>query len=72
MPDRSAPYGTCSAYTCDVPTEFEADADYWTFFWDSSGESSGYGTDCIKDPETGECGCEDSDGTFISGSSSCT
>ncbi|KAH8652078.1 hypothetical protein BX600DRAFT_440991 [Xylariales sp. PMI_506] len=70
-----APYGTCSAYSCTAPTENEMtdiDADCWTFFWGSGGEDEGYGTSCIKDPSTGECGCEDSDGTFVAGSSSCT
>jgi hypothetical protein len=46
---------------------------YWTFFWVSGhGKESGVGTGCIRDPNTGECGCEDSDGTFVAGSSSCT
>nr|AUD40052.1 small cysteine-rich secretory protein 108 [Phytophthora cactorum] len=29
------PYGTCSAYTCDVPTkaEMKKNKDCWTFFW---------------------------------------
>lgn len=48
------------------------DDDCWTFFWSGSGESSGVGTTCIKDPSSGECGCENSDGTFIVGSDSCT
>ncbi|KAJ5152955.1 uncharacterized protein N7482_009433 [Penicillium canariense] len=71
---NGAPYGTCSAYTCTAPTssELEADSDYWIFYWSDEGESSGYGTTCIKDPNTGECGCENSDGTFVAGSSSCT
>jgi hypothetical protein len=69
---HGAPYGTCSAYTCAVPTTFETNADAWTFFWDSSGEDSGYGTTCIKSPKDGACGCENSDGTFVAGSSSCT
>lgn len=72
---HGAPYGTCSAYTCTAPTSSEmtdSDSDCWTFFWSDAGESSGYGTNCIEDPSTGECGCEDSDGTFIAGSSSCT
>ncbi|KDN63372.1 putative heterokaryon incompatibility protein [Colletotrichum sublineola] len=30
---HGAPYGTCSAYTCDAPTQMLADADCWTFFW---------------------------------------
>ncbi|EME82167.1 uncharacterized protein MYCFIDRAFT_83583 [Pseudocercospora fijiensis CIRAD86] len=70
--NHGAPYGTCSAYTCTVPTSFESDGDYWTFFWDGSGDSSGVGAGCIRDPQTGECGCENSDGEFIAGSDSCT
>ncbi|KAL3437114.1 hypothetical protein BDV09DRAFT_193403 [Aspergillus tetrazonus] len=68
------PYGTCSAYTCDSPSsdELEADDDYWIFYWSDEGSESGYGTGCIKDPNTGECGCENSDGTFVAGSDSCT
>ncbi|KAI9736172.1 MAG: hypothetical protein M1834_001057 [Cirrosporium novae-zelandiae] len=71
---NGAPYGTCKAYTCTAPTsdEMESDSDCWTFFWNDNGESSGVGTGCIKDPDTGECGCEDSDGTFVAGSDSCT
>ena len=72
---HGAPYGTCQAYTCTAPTKAQmtdADADCWTFFWGSGGEDEGYGTNCIEDPSTGECGCEDSDGTFVAGSSSCT
>lgn len=37
-----------------------------------NGEESGEGAGCIKDPNTGECGCENSDGEFIAGSDSCT
>ena len=72
---HGAPYGTCQAYTCTAPTSAEltdSDADCWTFFWNGNGESTGYGTTCIKDPNSGECGCEDSNGTFVSGSDSCT
>ncbi|KAJ4393027.1 hypothetical protein N0V93_002233 [Gnomoniopsis smithogilvyi] len=71
--NHGAPYGTCSAYTCTSPTsaQMKADADCWTFFWSGTGASSGYGTGCIEDPNTGECGCENSDGTFVAGSSSC-
>lgn len=36
------------------------------------GESSGTGTNCIESPDDGTCGCENSDGTFVAGSSSCT
>ncbi|KAI0123980.1 small secreted protein [Xylariales sp. AK1849] len=70
-----APYGTCSAYSCTVPTSdkmTDVDADCWTFFWDSSGESDGVGTACIKAPDTGECGCENSDGTFVPGGTDCS
>ncbi|KAK1456227.1 hypothetical protein CPAR01_07313 [Colletotrichum paranaense] len=78
------PYGTCSAYTCESPTEMITDDDCWTFFWSNglmadgftmysgTGEEDGVGTGCIKDPNTGVCGCENSDGTFISGASDCT
>ncbi|PSR77324.1 hypothetical protein BD289DRAFT_456698 [Coniella lustricola] len=71
---EGAPYGTCSAYACTAPSssDMESDSDYWTFFWSDAGDSSGVGTTCIKDPSSGECGCEDSDGTFVVGSSSCT
>lgn len=72
--NNGAPYGTCEAYTCTAPasSELSADEDYWTFFWGSEGESSGEGAGCIKDPQTGECGCENSTGEFIAGSDSCT
>ncbi|OBW65235.1 MAG: Carboxylic ester hydrolase [Aureobasidium pullulans] len=71
--NHGAPYGTCEAYTCTAPTasQLSSDSDYWTFFWNDNGESSGEGAGCIKDPQTGVCGCENSDGTFVSGSSSC-
>ncbi|KAL4960180.1 uncharacterized protein BDV14DRAFT_193149 [Aspergillus stella-maris] len=72
--NNGAPYGTCSAYTCTAPTssELTEDEDYWVFYWGDEGESTGYGTTCIKDPNTGECGCENSDGTFVAGSDSCS
>ena len=72
--NNGAPYGTCSAYTCEAPSssDLETDSDYWIFYWSDDGESSGYGTTCIKDPNTGECGCENSDGTFVAGSDSCS
>ncbi|KAI7203425.1 hypothetical protein D0869_04346 [Hortaea werneckii] len=73
---HGAPYGTCSAYTCsppDTPGEMEDKEDCWTFFWvGDHGKSSGVGTGCIRDPNTGECGCENSDGEFIAGSDSCS
>lgn len=32
---EGAPYGTCSAYACDPPSDSDmtTDSDYWTFFW---------------------------------------
>ncbi|KAF2170784.1 hypothetical protein M409DRAFT_18758 [Zasmidium cellare ATCC 36951] len=71
---HGAPYGTCSAYTCEVPTssDLESDSDCWTFFWDDSGAASGVGTGCIKSPDDGTCGCENSDGEFIYGGDDCS
>ncbi|KAK1144856.1 hypothetical protein N8T08_004869 [Aspergillus melleus] len=72
---NGAPYGTCKAYTCTAPTNDEltkSDEDCWTFFWNDNGESSGVGTDCIKSPDDGTCGCENSDGTFVYGGSNCS
>ncbi|KAF2115933.1 hypothetical protein BDV96DRAFT_612506 [Lophiotrema nucula] len=67
-------YGTCEAYTCTAPTDDELVANEygWTFFWNDNGEDDGVGTGCIRDPNTTECGCENSDGTFIVGSDDCT
>ena len=67
-------YGSCAAYTCTAPTKGEMvtnDA-CWTFFWSSGGAQQGVGTGCIRDPNSGECGCENSDGQFIVGSDSCS
>ncbi|GMF43169.1 unnamed protein product [Phytophthora fragariaefolia] len=36
-----------------------------------NGTDTGEGAGCIKDPTTGNCGCENSDGQFIADSSSC-
>ena len=72
---HGAPYGTCSAYTCTPPTKkqmTDKSSDCWTFFWEgNAGKSEGVGTGCIKSPDNGECGCEDSTGQFIAGSDSC-
>ncbi|KAI5362130.1 hypothetical protein Slin15195_G057820 [Septoria linicola] len=69
------PYGTCSAYTCEPPAtpgQMEDDEDCWTFFWEEGyGKEDGEGAGCIKDPNTGECGCENSDGEFIAGKDDC-
>ncbi|EYE90827.1 uncharacterized protein EURHEDRAFT_488195 [Aspergillus ruber CBS 135680] len=72
---HGAPYGTCEAYTCTAPTNSELtdeDEDCWVFFWNSNGEDEGTGTGCIRSPDDGSCGCENSDGTFVAGSSSCS
>ncbi|KAJ5128162.1 hypothetical protein N7448_008941 [Penicillium atrosanguineum] len=71
--NNGAPYGTCRAFICDPPTSgtLMKASDYWIFYWSDDGEEGGYGTTCIKDPETGKCGCENSDGTFVSGSDTC-
>ncbi|KAM3416671.1 SVP1-like protein 2 [Cercospora zeina] len=73
--NHGAPYGDCSAYTCEPPAtgQMKQDADCWTFFWEEGyGAGDGEGAGCIKDPNTGECGCEDSDGTFTRGKDDCT
>ncbi|KAF3010784.1 hypothetical protein E8E13_007891 [Curvularia kusanoi] len=69
--NHGAPYGTCEAYTCDPGTQMKSDGDKWTFFWSDKGEKSGEGTGCIKSPQDGTCGCENSDGTFIYGGTNC-
>ncbi|CAH0050642.1 unnamed protein product [Clonostachys solani] len=71
--NNGAPYGTCQAYTCTAPTQAEltANSDYWVFFWNDNGAESGVGTGCIRSPDDGECGCENSDGTFIPGGTNC-
>ncbi|ODM14625.1 hypothetical protein SI65_09970 [Aspergillus cristatus] len=72
---HGAPYGTCEAYTCTAPTNSDLtdeDEDCWVFFWNSNGEDEGTGTGCIRSPDDGSCGCENSDGTFVAGNSSCS
>ncbi|EDP47096.1 hypothetical protein AFUB_100910 [Aspergillus fumigatus A1163] len=72
---HGAPYGTCKAYTCTAPTDSQmtdVNEDCWTFFWNDNGESSGVGTGCIKSPDDGTCGCENSDGTFVYGGTNCS
>ncbi|KXT10815.1 hypothetical protein AC579_2980 [Pseudocercospora musae] len=72
---HGAPYGTCSAYTCEPPAtpgQMKDEIDCWTFFWeDGYGNSEGEGAGCIKSPDDGTCGCENSDGEFIYGSDDC-
>lgn len=41
------------------------------FLYSGKGEDSGDGAGCIKSPDDGTCGCENSDGTFVYGSDSC-
>jgi hypothetical protein len=46
----------------------------WTFFWAGAGikgVQSGEGAGCIKSPNDGTCGCENSDGKFVYGGNSC-
>ncbi|KAK7544143.1 uncharacterized protein J3D65DRAFT_663415 [Phyllosticta citribraziliensis] len=57
--NHGAPYGAAGGNGSMV-----TDADAWTFFWSNLGSSSGVGTGCIKDPEDGTCGCENSDGSW--------
>jgi hypothetical protein len=70
---HGAPYGTCQAYTCTPPSNgtLTADEDYWTFYWGDEGEEEGEGAGCIKSPDDGTCGCENSDGTFVYGGTDC-
>jgi hypothetical protein len=71
---HGSPYGTCEAYTCAPGTKMAAGEDYWTFFWDAAGvdgEVSGEGAGCIKSPDDGTCGCENSDGKFVYGGKDC-
>jgi hypothetical protein len=42
------------------------------FLCSGEGESEGEGAGCIKSPDDGTCGCENSDGTFIYGGDSCS
>jgi hypothetical protein len=68
------PYGTCEAYNCAPGAKITEGGDYWTFFWDAAGvvgNQTGDGAGCIKSPDDGTCGCENSDGTFIYGGSDC-
>lgn len=46
--------------------------DLFFFFCSGNGKEDGFGTGCIQDPNTGECGCENSNGDFIVGSDSCS
>lgn len=68
---NGAPYGTCKAYNCDPGTAMTANSDAWTFFWGDAGTSKGDGAGCIKNPDDGVCGCENSDGTFVPGGTNC-
>lgn len=71
---NGAPYGTCEAYNCAPGTSVASNEDSWTFYWDAAGvvgEESGEGAGCIKSPDDGTCGCENSDGTFVYGGSDC-
>ncbi|USP76861.1 uncharacterized protein yc1106_04135 [Curvularia clavata] len=68
------PYGTCEAYNCAPGTQMTSNKDTWTFFWPKAGvegEGEGEGMGCIKSPQDGTCGCENSDGKFIYGGQNC-
>jgi hypothetical protein len=41
----------CQQQRCHAPTsdELEEDSDYWVFYWSDAGDSTGYGTACIKE-----------------------
>jgi hypothetical protein len=72
--NNGAPYGTCEAYNCAPGSKMKAKAGTWTFFWDAAGvvgEEEGDGAGCIKSPNDGTCGCENSDGTFVPGGTDC-
>ncbi|EME85222.1 uncharacterized protein MYCFIDRAFT_9243, partial [Pseudocercospora fijiensis CIRAD86] len=63
-----APYGTCEAYTGNARRDRLLDF----YFWEEGyGKSAGEGAGCIKSPDDGTCGCENSDGEFIYGGDNC-
>ncbi|KAH7064244.1 hypothetical protein BKA63DRAFT_482146 [Paraphoma chrysanthemicola] len=69
-----APYGTCEAYNCAPGANMSQNKDLWTFFWTAAGvvgKEGGDGAGCIKSPDDGSCGCENSDGTFVYGGTDC-
>ncbi|KAF2768380.1 hypothetical protein EJ03DRAFT_122423 [Teratosphaeria nubilosa] len=69
---HGAPYGDCYAYTCEPPTEMIEDERAWLFLWSNLGDDKeGPGTGCIKDSQTGKCGCENSNGQFIPEGNNC-
>ncbi|KAF2227761.1 hypothetical protein BDZ85DRAFT_175820, partial [Elsinoe ampelina] len=72
---HGAPYGKCVAYTCPVAADIEKKVDpgCWTFFWTSptAGKRKGPGTDCVRSPINGNCGCQTSDGMFHEAKTDC-
>ncbi|KAG8629483.1 hypothetical protein KVT40_003348 [Elsinoe batatas] len=72
---HGAPYGTCLAYTCSLSSAIKKvnDPGCWTFFWTSptAGRQRGPGTDCVRSPINGRCGCQTSDGKFHEGRDDC-
>ncbi|EGZ27675.1 hypothetical protein PHYSODRAFT_308801 [Phytophthora sojae] len=63
------PYGDCAAYTCERHRTYTLCR---VFSVSVNGTESGDGTGCIKDPNTSECGCEDSAaGKFHVGKTGC-
>ncbi|KAL7688612.1 hypothetical protein Plhal304r1_c018g0063351 [Plasmopara halstedii] len=72
--NHGAPYGICHAYTCDetFTMKTKEGEDCWMFFWNGNGTNNGTGTGCIRDPLSGQCGCErSSDGKFFAGKTDC-
>ncbi|KAF5025412.1 hypothetical protein F66182_2514 [Fusarium sp. NRRL 66182] len=71
--NHGAPYGTCTAYMCTAPTvdQLTDDADYWTFFWNNNSKDAGVGTGCVRSPDDGVCGCQNSNGKFIPRGKNC-
>ncbi|EKG17783.1 small secreted protein [Macrophomina phaseolina MS6] len=76
LTSHGAPYGTCFAFSCALPpnTPFASDPRAVTLFWqadpDAASNPPGYipgdASNCIKDPNSGACGCEVSgSGNFL-------
>ncbi|GME42899.1 small secreted protein [Neofusicoccum parvum] len=76
LTSHGGPYGRCYAWACalDPNTQFEFDERVVSLFWDSpqTGTLPFDPSNCIKDPQTAECGCEFSgSGDFAVGRLDC-
>ncbi|KAL1633502.1 hypothetical protein SLS56_002887 [Neofusicoccum ribis] len=76
LTSHGGPYGRCYAWPCalDPNTQFEFDERVVSLFWDSpqTGTIPLDPSNCIKDPQTAECGCEVSgSGDFAAGRLDC-